>query len=321
MLNCFTVADLPATVILNKTLFQIDENKLSCNGKTVFIYCSPVKSVAVNENVVCIFTKSGIMYFFNGKDVNTVDYNNKFNKNYIIKDMTLYNNCFVFSAYLPQVNNFLLFTQQGNAFSERRVELVKNPCCGGENILRTPILCLHYLREDGVLFCGFEKGFLMLISDCAECNVLKKICNFDIINIHSLNGELILTDGKNKEIISLKLFINETLSPYFIIKYIKEGAKIIDLRKRDKYIISHIKNAVNIDYDNLLNKIEKNNKDEKLLFHCESGLLACVATDRAKNAGFTNSYNIGSYLCFKDFIKECNLKNEDYIVCGGGEKY
>ena len=69
MLNCFTVADLPATVILNKTLFQIDENKLSCNGKTVFIYCSPVKSVAVNENVVCIFTKSGIMYFFNGKDV------------------------------------------------------------------------------------------------------------------------------------------------------------------------------------------------------------------------------------------------------------
>jgi rhodanese-related sulfurtransferase len=69
---------------------------------------------------------------------------------------------------------------------------------------------------------------------------------------------------------------------------------ILDVRTPQEYQQSHIKNAVNIDYnsenfENLLNELDKN---KTVLVYCQSGNRSSIAANVMINIGFSDIYNM-----------------------------
>lgn len=305
-----------AAVIFNNKNIIIEGGIIREDDKVLLHSRTEIKAYAANERYFCAVTSSGLLYFYDGTKFYKVDYNKNNQKKYTMTDIISANNNFVILAETKNKTGLILFTENGTVFSERKFILIRNVFDGWETAVKKAPLSLGY--AENTLFAGFENGFIMLMSDCSECNVLKKVSDFDIRFIDVKDDCIFLSDGKHNLNINLKLIINETISPYLCIELIKQGNKVFDFRNPEKYHFSHIKGAVNINYEDLHSELEYCKKDQIFLFYCENGLLSSAAVDRCKNYGFEKCFNIGSFSGFKDFIINCGMHYSDYI-CGGGE--
>lgn len=66
---------------------------------------------------------------------------------------------------------------------------------------------------------------------------------------------------------------------------------IVDVRTKEEYVSSHIKDAINIPYDEINESVELD-KNKKILVYCQSGKRAEKAFVSLTNIGY-NVYNLG----------------------------
>lgn len=87
----------------------------------------------------------------------------------------------------------------------------------------------------------------------------------------------------------------KTISPQQAKYMMSEKTIILDVRTKEEYEISNIKNAINIP----LNEIEEKaidllkNKDQVILVYCQSGNRSKQASQKLVDLGYTNVYNFG----------------------------
>lgn len=67
---------------------------------------------------------------------------------------------------------------------------------------------------------------------------------------------------------------------------------IVDVRTSDEYEESHLKDAINIPYDQIDGTLDKN---KTILVYCQSGRRSKIAHDKLTNLGFT-VYDLGAFL-------------------------
>jgi len=84
----------------------------------------------------------------------------------------------------------------------------------------------------------------------------------------------------------------------------KEGAYFLDVRTPIEFSTGHFPNAVNIEVDELRNRLDeiKVSKDTAVYVNCQVGLRAYIAIRILKANGFTNLYNVsGGYSTYKAY--------------------
>ena len=72
------------------------------------------------------------------------------------------------------------------------------------------------------------------------------------------------------------------------------GAVVVDVRNKDEYLSGHVKGALFIPVDQVLERIEELPKGKKLLFICAAGVRSGLAAEMAAAMGFQPDilYNI-----------------------------
>lgn len=79
-------------------------------------------------------------------------------------------------------------------------------------------------------------------------------------------------------------------------KYLmNEKAIILDVRTKEEYEISYIKNAINIPLDEIDESIKETlkDKDQTILVYCQSGNRSKQASQKLADLGYTSVYNFG----------------------------
>ena len=76
----------------------------------------------------------------------------------------------------------------------------------------------------------------------------------------------------------------------------KEGDKVIvvDVRRDDEWVAGHVKGAMHVPIDDLLDRMDEVPQDKKLLFICAAGVRSGLACEMAAAMGYDtqNLYNI-----------------------------
>ncbi len=80
-----------------------------------------------------------------------------------------------------------------------------------------------------------------------------------------------------------------------------ENIVIIDVRSPQEFRSGHIKNAINLPMENVLQQIDKvvENKDQKIFVNCLSGARSKASVDMIISKGYTNVHNIGGVSTWK----------------------
>lgn len=80
-------------------------------------------------------------------------------------------------------------------------------------------------------------------------------------------------------------------------EYLRQGAKVIDVRSVQEYSERHLPKTVNIPLDELKQRIvrEAPNKEAVLLLHCLSGGRSGAGTQMLRDMGYKNVFNLGSF--------------------------
>jgi len=78
--------------------------------------------------------------------------------------------------------------------------------------------------------------------------------------------------------------------------YLKNGAKVIDVRTPGEYGAGHLPNVVNLPLDEIEATLPKRVQDKNtvLLLHCQSGMRSGIAKRKLKAQGYTQVFNLGS---------------------------
>ena len=79
--------------------------------------------------------------------------------------------------------------------------------------------------------------------------------------------------------------------------WLKQGAKVIDVRSNAEFHERHLPGAVNVPLDRLREEIPRlaPNKDLPLLLHCLSGGRSGIGKASLRKLGYRNVFNLGSY--------------------------
>lgn len=79
-----------------------------------------------------------------------------------------------------------------------------------------------------------------------------------------------------------------------------ENLVIVDARSEERYEASHIKNAINIEWRQVLGRMDEIPKDKTVVLYCDSGLLSSKAHFALKLAGYENvRVLLGGYAAWK----------------------
>ena len=83
---------------------------------------------------------------------------------------------------------------------------------------------------------------------------------------------------------------------------INGGSMIIDVRTAKEYKEGHLKNAINIPYTEIGERIADHvkNREEKITVYCRSGRRSGIAKETLKNKGYRLVVNAGAYAKLKD---------------------
>jgi rhodanese-related sulfurtransferase len=79
--------------------------------------------------------------------------------------------------------------------------------------------------------------------------------------------------------------------------YLKNGARVIDVRTAGEYVAGHLPVAVNLPLNEIETSLSRRVKDKNqvLLLHCQSGARSATARKKLIALGCPNVYNLGSY--------------------------
>ena len=77
---------------------------------------------------------------------------------------------------------------------------------------------------------------------------------------------------------------------------------VIDVRTSDEWSSGHLENAMNIEWQDILNITNSVNKDEKIYLYCRSGNRSGRATQILIDAGYSNVTNAGSLKQASDLL-------------------
>ncbi len=76
---------------------------------------------------------------------------------------------------------------------------------------------------------------------------------------------------------------------------VADGAIIVDVRTKGEFQQGHIKNALNIPLDTILNQLSKLNKNKTIITCCASGMRSAQAKSILKSNGYIEVYNGGGW--------------------------
>ncbi len=77
---------------------------------------------------------------------------------------------------------------------------------------------------------------------------------------------------------------------------------VIDVRTSDEWSSGHLENAMNIEWQDILNITNSVTKDEKIYLYCRSGNRSGRATQILIDAGYSNVTNAGSLKQASDLL-------------------
>ena len=77
---------------------------------------------------------------------------------------------------------------------------------------------------------------------------------------------------------------------------------VIDVRTPDEWSSGHIENAMNVEWQDILNITNSVTKDEKIYLYCRSGNRSGKATQTLIDAGYSNVTNAGSLKQASDLL-------------------
>lgn len=77
---------------------------------------------------------------------------------------------------------------------------------------------------------------------------------------------------------------------------------VIDVRTPDEWSSGHIENAMNVEWQDILNITNSVTKDEKIYLYCRSGNRSGRATQILIDAGYSNVTNAGSLKQASDLL-------------------
>jgi phage shock protein E len=77
---------------------------------------------------------------------------------------------------------------------------------------------------------------------------------------------------------------------------------VIDVRTPDEWSSGHIENAMNVEWQDILNISNSVTKDEKIYLYCRSGNRSGRATQILIDAGYSNVTNAGSLKQASDLL-------------------
>jgi rhodanese-related sulfurtransferase len=76
---------------------------------------------------------------------------------------------------------------------------------------------------------------------------------------------------------------------------VKQGAIILDVRRKGEYNGGHIKGSINIPVDTLKSNLSKLRKDKTIITCCASGMRSASAKSILKANGYPEVYNGGGW--------------------------
>ena len=72
-----------------------------------------------------------------------------------------------------------------------------------------------------------------------------------------------------------------------------EQVLLLDVRTEEEFITGHILSAINIPVDDIEQRLDEiNDKNQKILVYCKSGIRSSVACSLLEEEGFSNLYNL-----------------------------
>ena len=77
---------------------------------------------------------------------------------------------------------------------------------------------------------------------------------------------------------------------------------VIDVRTPDEWSSGHLENAMNVEWQDILNISNSVTKDEKIYLYCRSGNRSGRATQTLIDAGYSNVTNAGSLKQASDLL-------------------
>ena len=101
-----------------------------------------------------------------------------------------------------------------------------------------------------------------------------------------------------KSLSDLLEMYNERSVPYISVQELampKTNAIILDAREIKEYNVSHLKNAINVGYDDFqIDSVQKKllNKDTQIVVYCSLGIRSEEVAEKLKKAGYTNVFNL-----------------------------
>lgn len=91
-----------------------------------------------------------------------------------------------------------------------------------------------------------------------------------------------------------------------VLKHMKQGALVIDVRSPEEFNSGHLPEAINIPVDQIETALPQRVKDrnQTLLLHCASGMRSGVAQKKLVSLGYVNAHNLGSYGRAESLLKQ-----------------
>ncbi|WP_425424911.1 rhodanese-like domain-containing protein [Shewanella insulae] len=89
----------------------------------------------------------------------------------------------------------------------------------------------------------------------------------------------------------------EEKNPKVAWEHIQQGAMVVDVRTPEEFAEGHLKNAINIPFENIAEEFTKRNiaKDQSVVLYCRSGRRSGIAQESLIKLGYSNTYNGGGY--------------------------
>ena len=79
--------------------------------------------------------------------------------------------------------------------------------------------------------------------------------------------------------------------------HLKNGALVVDVRSPGEFSSAHLPNAINLPLGEIESALRRvKDKNQVLLLHCHSGMRSGMAKKKLKRIGYTNVFNLGSYV-------------------------
>ncbi|WP_083699878.1 rhodanese-like domain-containing protein [Shewanella sp. UCD-KL12] len=84
---------------------------------------------------------------------------------------------------------------------------------------------------------------------------------------------------------------------------IDAGAMVVDVRTAEEFAAGHLKNAINIPFEEIATEFKKRAiaADTSVVLYCRSGRRSGIAFDALVSEGYTNSYNGGGFQTLSQF--------------------